>query len=759
MGKRIHYVNTLQGTDSTYPFSNGNTLPLTGMPFGAGAWTLQTNEAGGGWFFSPHHNRLEGIRYTHQPSPWIGDYGHMVFMPQTGPLKLGAMERSSSIRLGDLVTRPDYISTHLLRYQTQFELVPTERCAKIRLTFSDLEAAKTARFICAPFVGESAFTIDSKQGLITGYTTAKAGDTPVHLKQYFVIRFDCPVVEQESSCFTAQFKPVSTNAQDAKGERVGAYAGLEVPEDGIVHVSVATSLISIEQAWINMERELGEQSFADIAQQAEERWEKQLGVIEVETAGVNEQEDERNLRTFYSSLYRTSLFPHAIHEYDADGKKVHYSPYNGKIEDGPLYADIGFWDTYRTSFPLYSLLYPTFMSEMMEGWVNAYKEGGWMPKWVSPGERSSMPGTLIDVSFADAVMKGITNFDLESAFEGLYKHAVTPPPHPGLGRKGLTEYLEYGYLPADIHTHESVCNTLDYAYGDFCIAQIAKVLGKTEEYEMLMERSRNYQLLFDQEIGFMRGKQSDGSWITPFDAYEWGGPYCEGGPWQSSFAVQHDLLGLAGLYGGKEEMKKQLDLLFTSPPVFKVGSYGFEIHEMSEMAAVDFGQFAISNQPSFHLPYIYTALGYPEEANYWVRKAMDELFSAETSGFPGDEDNGSMAAWYLFGAMGFYPLSPGVPEYVLGSPLFAKMTVHLEDGNTLVIRSLPEAGSESAEAVHVSQIQMNEEQVESLSISHDVLKVGGELTFTKSASSPQKTWKESQLPYSMSKEKDSISIK
>ncbi|TDL56141.1 glycoside hydrolase family 92 protein [Paenibacillus dendritiformis] len=733
----LKHVHPLQGTDSVYPYSNGNTLPLVSMPWGMNAWSPQTNEAAGGWYFSPHHNRLEGIRLTHQPSPWIGDYGHMTMMPQTGPLKVWAPERSSSFRRQDMVVKPDYFKVRLLRYETTLELAPTARCASIRLTFDRRDGA---RFILSTFPGEASMTIDPDKRTLSGYTTAKAGGTPDNYRMHFVMTFDCPVLADASGLSDQEYKPIGSLSET--GERIGAYVGLDLPEHGTVHVRVSTSFISKEQARINLEREIGGRSFDEVRSLATETWEKQLRVIEVES------EDTERLDTFYTCLYRTSLYPHAIHEYDANGKQIHYSPYNGKIEEGPLFADIGFWDTYRTSFPLYNLLYPSFVNEMMQGWVNAYKEAGWMPKWASPGERSMMPGTLIDVSFADAVVKGNTGFDVGTAFEGLLKHAMTVSSDNRYGRKGMGEYLKYNYMPADIHTHESVCNTLDYVYGDFCIAQIAKHLGREEEYAQLMERAKNYAHLFDPSVGFMRGKLQDGSWLEPFDPTMWGGPYTEGGAYQSSWAVQHDLRGLADLMGGREACKRQLDALFAAKPEFKVGSYGFEIHEMSELAAIDFGQFAISNQPSFHFPYIYAALGYPSLTQHWVRKTMDELFSARPDGLPGDEDNGSLSGWYVFGAMGFYPLSPGVPEYVLGTPLFQRMTVHLEDGKKLVI----EAGNNSAANKYVAGVQLNGDPVEKLYVTHDQMMAGGTLSFEMTDAPGADNYDEAALPYSMSKQ-------
>lgn len=733
----LKYVNPLQGTESVYQRSHGNSLPLVALPFAMASFAPQSNESGGGWWFHPSHTRFEGVRLTHQPSPWIGDYGHLTMLPQTGPLKLSAHDRSTSFRKQDMTVAPDYFNVYMRRYMSTLELTPTTRGASMRVTFD--KAAGPARFILSAFPRESSVTINPEQRTLVGWTKAHAGGVQENYRMHFVLTFDCDLIAEESGLSDHHMKPI--NSLSHTGEQIGGYVGLKLPENGVVHVNIATSFISEEQAWTNLNREIGERSFDEVRALATETWEKQLGTIEVES------DNQEQLATFYTCLYRTSLFPHAIHEYDEQDKQIHYSPYNGKIEEGPLFADIGFWDTYRTSFPLYNLLFPSRMNEFLQGFVNAYKETGWMPKWMSPGERSMMPGTLIDVTFADAVVKGITDFELETAYEGLFKHATTPADDPHYGRKGTVDYLKYGYLPADLYTHESVCNALDYIYGDFCIAQIAKHLGREEDYNLLMERAKNYKTLYDPSIGFMRGVLSDGSWLSPFDQHEWGGAYCEGGPWQSSWAVQHDFLGLADLMGGRDGFKDRLDALFAEPPVFKVGSYGFEIHEMSEMALVDFGQFAISNQPSFHIPYIYTALGYPALTQYWVRKTMDELFSANPDGFPGDEDNGSLAAWYVFGAMGLYPLSPGVPQYVVGSPLFKRMTLHLENGKDIVI----EASRESEASTYVSSIEYNNAAMSKLYVTHEELTEGATLQFKLTDAPQQISYSEEDLPYAMSR--------
>ncbi|MGG1555598.1 GH92 family glycosyl hydrolase [Paenibacillus ferrarius] len=730
----LHYVNPLQGTASTFHFSNGNTLPLVARPFGMAAWSPQTDEGGKGWYFHPSHRHLEGIRLTHQPSPWIGDYGHLTMMPQTGPLALTAAKRSSSFRSEEMVIKPDYFRVRLQRYSTLLELSPTERCASLRMTF---EAQDEARVIVAPFAGESSMTIDPERRRLTGYTRANSGGVPENYAMYFVMELDCELDAQASGTFDEEGK-ASTRLYRV-GDRIGAFIGLHLPQSGEVHLRIGTSFISIEQAITNLSQEIGSKSFDVVRAEAAQAWEETLHRIQVE------DEDEDQLSTLYTCLYRVCLFPRMWHEFTEKGEKMHFSPYNGQILKGPMYCDNGFWDTFRTSYPLFSLLFPSRLSEIVASYVNAYKEGGWMPKWSSPGERSAMPGTLIDAVFADAYVKGIRGFDAQAAYEGLMKHAFQAAEDPHFGRKGVRAYQQYGYLPAD-QFHESVSNTLDYVYGDFCIAQLAKHLGTNEAYSSLMDRAGNYAKLVDPSAGFMRGRKAEGEWVENFDPIEWGGAYCEGSAWQCSWAVQHDILGLAELMGGNAAFVARMNELMTTKPLFKVGGYGFEIHEMSEMASIDFGQFAISNQPSFHIPYLFAAVGEPAHTQYWVRKAAEELFSSAPDGLPGDEDNGSLCAWYIFACMGMYPLCPGVPEYVMGSPMFRRMSLHLENGKQLVI----EADQNSSDKPYVESVQVNHELHESLFFSHDQLMEGALIQFGMSDTPKEIRVENKHLPYSMS---------
>lgn len=633
--KYLPLVNIKQGTKSVRRFSNGNTLPLTQLPFAMVGFAPQTKQDGS-WYYHPDDRSLEGIRITHQPSPWISDYGAFLLTPQSGKIYNDSSKAWSSYRPEDAVLAPNYLKVNFLRSRASLELTPRQRSCKIKLSFASDNDAYLSVF---PVKGKIHYEIDTETNCVRAYTTGFSGGIAKKFKAYLLIQFDCPIDKEKSSVKQNQYIHIAL-----KNKTVSA--------------DVSTSYISYEQAAENMRQDCEPFDFEAAKADGEKIWEEYLSRIEIET------DDKKQLKTFYSCMYRTGLFPHKAYEITSDGQKVHYCPFDGKTKQGIRYTDNGFWDTYRTEYPLLALIARDEYAEMLEGFIADYVDGGWLPRWPSIGERGCMPSSLTDAVIADAAVKGIISGDLlETAFQGMLKHANTPSPNKDIGREGVKSYLKYGYVPKDKY-HASVNLTLDAAYGDFCIAQVAKVLGHNQYIEEYRKRSENYKNLFDPETGFMRGRKSDGSMENNFNCFDWGGDYTEGSAWQSSFAVPHDLEGLADLYGGKEKLFEKLDELFATPPVFNIGGYKGEIHEMSEMAAADFGQCAISNQPSFHIPYIYAALGNTEKTEYWVKKLCEEAFSFEDDGFPGDEDNGSMAAWYILSTLGIYDICPGKNEYI-----------------------------------------------------------------------------------------------
>ncbi len=644
----LPYVNINMGTKSIPRRSHGNTLPLTQLPFGMASFSIQT-DGGSSWFYHPEHEYAEGVRLTHQPSPWIGDFGTVLMVPQNDVVANRGDRAWSGRRLQDTVQRPDYLKLTFLRSECLFELTPTERCAALRLTFTD---DRQAYLSFLPVQGNYTYRYDAATATLYGYTDGHNNDALVDFKMHFAVRFGAGQVD-EAKTYTA-------------GE--GTTRCIHVALTGrTLEARMGISYISEEMALAALDRECGEQSFEEIRASAEAAWEEKLSRIEIKTEDTPEGEEQ--MKTFYSCLYRAFLFPRKAYELDGDGAPVHYTPADGKTRPGVRYTDNGFWDTYRTVYPLYTLIAREEFAEMLDGFVTDYLDGGWLPRWVSLGEVGCMPSTLIDAVIAEAAVNGIGRREtLESALRGMLNHANNEAPEARYGRNGITSYLKYGYVPREEH-RESVNLTLDFAYGDWCIAQVARVLGYGELAEEYTRRAQNYRNLFDPQSGFMRGRDKEGRMASFFDPAAWGGEYTEGSAWQSSFAVPHDVDGLAALYGGREKLLEKLDALFAEPPRYRVFGYGGEIHEMTEMALIDFGQMAISNQPSFHLPYLFAALGEQGKTDYWVERLARETFSSASDGYPGDEDNGTTSAWYILATLGLYRLCPGSTAWVTSKRL------------------------------------------------------------------------------------------
>ncbi len=695
-------VNILQGTDSNYYFSHGNTLPIAALPFAMAHWTLQSRKASP-WMFQPADRRIQGFRCTHQLSPWLSDYGQAVFLPFAGDPKLEPDARSSSWRPEESVLAPHAMRLKLLRYQADVELVPTERGCVITATFPD--AASCGLLFEIPGK-KGAVEPDPSRRLVRFESRANEGGVPENFATYYVLQFAAPWQ--------------SFDVREVEGNRVGTVrfsSGSRNP----LQVRIATSFISFEQAARNLQLELGSRSPAELQAQGKDKWNTLLGRIEIEGA----TQDQR--RTFYSCMYRALLFPRTWHEPDEAGNPHHFSAFNGKVTPGVMYADHGYWDVYRAWYPFMTLVYPQRLGEILQAWVNAYHEGGWMPQFPAPGYRACMSGSLIDSLFADAVVKDIPGFDREAAYEGLRKHATQPgDPARGYGRQGIEYYLKMGYLPAD-RVNQSVAETADAAYGDFCIGQIAARLGKHDDAQLFLKRSENWRKIFDPQTHFFRGRNEDGSWLAPFDPFTWGSPYEEGAAWQHRWNVPHDVQGFIAAMGGEQATVAALEEMLTLPPKFNVGVYGQEIHEMSEMAALPFGQYMHNNQPVHHVLYLFAAAGRPDRTQYWVRRVLNEAYSS--SDFCGDEDTGSMAAWYILSALGFYPLCPGKPEYTLGAPLFPRAVIHLGGEKRTVI----EAPSNGPKTPYAAGIMVNQAAHTSTILDHATLARGASLRFEMSA--------------------------
>lgn len=678
----VDHVNTLMGTDSEYLLSTGNTYPAIALPWGMNFWTPQTGDMGNGWAYTYNAKKIQGFKQTHQPSPWINDYGQFSIFPMTGTeIKIDGKERASWFSHKSEIAKPHYYRVYLADYDVVTEITPTERSAMFRFTFPENDNSSV---LIDAFDRGSYIKIEPKKRRVTGYTTRNSGGVPQNFKNWFIVEFD---KEFESSVVWSK-DSIITDISELQDNHVGALIYFKTRKGEKIHAKVSSSFISLEQAEINM-KELGERSFDQIKEAGKEIWNRELSRITV-SGGTEDQ-----IKTFYSCLYRVLLFPRQFFEYDADGKVHHYSPYNGEVLPGYMFTDNGFWDTFRAVFPFFNLMYPSLNEKIQEGLVNTYLESGWLPEWASPGHRNCMIGSNSATIIADAWLKGCRGYDIETLWEALIKNSENEGPLTSVGRKGVDYYNKLGYIPYDVGINENVARTLEYAFADFCIYQLGKALGKPEEeIAIFAERSMNYKNVFDHQNKLMRGRNLDGSFQSPFSPYKWGDAFTEGNSWHYTWSVFHDVEGLIDLMGGKEEFTAMLDSVFVVPPIFDDTYYGFPIHEIREMQVMNMGNYAHGNQPIQHMIYLYNYAGQPQKTQYWVREVMDRMYSPQADGYCGDEDNGQTSAWYVFSAMGFYPVTPATDEYSIGAPLFKNIVITLENGNKIEI-SAPDNSPEN----------------------------------------------------------------
>ena len=713
----VDYVSTLVGTHSKYTLSTGNTYPAIALPWGMNFWTPQTGKMGDGWAYVYDADKIRGFKQTHQPSPWINDYGQFSLMPVTGKTVFDEEERASWFSHKAETATPYYYKVYLADYDITTEITPTERAAVFRFTFPENEFSSV---VVDAFDRGSSIKILPDEQKIVGYTTRNSGGVPENFKNYFVIEFSKPFA-QTSAVIDQQIKGGTT---EAEGNHAGAIVGFSTHRGEVVEARVASSFISYEQAERNLQ-EIGDRSFDAVCAEARDTWNETLGKIEVNDNNID------HLRTFYSCLYRSVLFPRSLYEIDAAGKPVHYSPYNGEVLPGYMFTDTGFWDTFRCLFPFLNLMYPSMNVKMQEGLANAYKESGFLPEWASPGHRNCMVGNNSASVVADAYLKGLRGYDIETLWEAVTHGANHAHPTIGsTGRKGVEYYNSLGYVPYNVGINESAARTLEYAYDDWCIYQLGKALGKPEsEIGIYAQRAKNYRNLFDEESKLMRGKNEDGTFQSPFNPLKWGDAFTEGNSWHYTWSVFHDPQGLINLMGGKQEFTQMMDSVFSVPPIFDDSYYGFPIHEIREMQIMNMGNYAHGNQPVQHMIYLYGYAGEPWKAQYWIREVMDKLYSAAPDGYCGDEDNGQTSAWYVFSALGFYPVCPGSGQYVLGTPYFKNIKLHLENGNIVEIN----APANSDTNKFIDSMLLNGKDYQHNYLTHDDLMQGAKIEMQMAA--------------------------
>lgn len=728
----VQYVNTLQGTNSTYELSWGNTYPTTAVPYPMNSWSPQTGKNGDGWKYQYSATTIRGFQPTHQCSPWVGDYGVFSLMP-VSELVVDESKRATPFSHDKEIAKPHYYKVTLENGITT-EFSPTTRSAHFRFSFP---AKGDAFLVLDGYTKTSQVQIDVANHRITGYVHNGAFSPKTH-KNYFIIQFDKPFVSYGT--WENRKNTIQKNNLSREGEGIGAY--VQFAKGSKVQAKVSTSYISPEQAEVTMTRELGKHSSVEVTKQAAaDVWNQLLNRVLVEGG------TEEDMKTFYSCMFRANLFSHKFYEEKEDGSPYYYSPYDEKIHDGYMFTDNGFWDTFRSQFPLTNILHPTMQGQYMQALLDAQEQCGWLPSWSFPSETGGMVGNHSISLLTDAWVKGIRTFDPEKALKAYAHEAMNKGPWGGAnGRVRWKDYYQLGYIPYP-ESMGSTAQTLEYCYDDFCAYQLAKMTGNKFYEEVFARQIYNYKNVYDPSVGFMRGRKLDGSWAD-FDAFEWGGPYCEGNAWHYNWSVFHDVQGLIDLTGGDERFVAKIDSVFALPGIVKYGTYGTKIHEMLEMELAKMGQYAQGNQPIQHMIYLYSYAGQPWKTQYWIRQVMDRLYNSSENGYPGDEDQGGMSSWYVLSTLGIYSVCPGTDEYVLGSPKFRKATITMEDGKKFVI----EAKGNSKDNVYIQNATLNGKRHTRNYIHYSDIVNGGVLEL-QMGNQPEKTrgTAKEDRPFSLSK--------
>lgn len=735
------------GSQSEFSLSNGNLYPATARPWGMNDWSPQTaTKNSDRWFYSYNSYYITGLRQTHQPSPWTGDYGVFSLMPTVGDKKFLENERKSWFSHKAETSLPYLYKVYLADYNVTAEMTPTERSCVMRFTFPKTDKANV---VIDAFDRASYIKVIPEENKVIGYSTDRIGyenqRVPANFKNYFVVYFDKPIqkyaIWKDSALIEGE--------KETLGKRSGAVISFATKKCEIIQARISSSFISWEQAEQNLKSEIAGRNFDEVCSEGKEVWNKHLSRFAVEGAKLD---DLDKVRTFYTCLYRMLLFPREFHELDAKGNIIHYSPYNGKICPGRMYTDNGFWDTFRAVHPFFNLFYPTQSKYILEGLANTYKESGWLPEWAAPGHIDIMVGNNSASVIASAYLNGVKGVDINTLWDGIIKNANNAHPTiSSVGRAGAKEYAKLGYVPNDIGIKESAARTLEYAYDDYCIYRLAKVLKKDDKtIETYRTRALNYKNLFYKKNNLMAGRDSKGAFSENFNPFSWGGDFTEGNSWHYSWCVFHDPEGLEVLMGGQKNFVAMLDSVFTLPPVFDESNYGQVIHEIREMQIMNFGQYAHGNQPIQHMTYLYDWAGQPWKTQYWTRQIMDRLYRPTPDGYCGDEDNGQTSAWYVFSSLGFYPVSPVSGEYALGSPQFSQMTVTMENGRRLMLKAI----NNSKDNVYIDKIECNGKTYNKNYFTHSLLQKGGAIIFRMSDRPDCKRGSTKEcFPYSFSNEK------
>lgn len=741
------YVLPQMGSQSEFKLSNGNTYPCIARPWGMNHWTPQTAANGERWQYSYDAYQLVGLKQTHQPSPWVGDYGMFSLLPTVGEKRFREQDRKSWFSHKTETILPHYYSVYLADYDVQAEVAPTKRGAMMRFTFPQSEQSNV---VIDAFDQASYVRVIPEERKVVGYSTQSYGydeRKPANLKNYFVVVFDRPFDDYQVWSDDAFVEA----AQQATARRCGVVVSFSTRSKERITARMASSFISPEQAELNLGQEVGSKSFDELVAEGRDEWNSHLNRFNVTDSSLD---DLDKVRTFYTCLYRILLYPREFHEYDTQGNIHHYSPYNGRVESGRMYTDNGFWDTFRAVHPFFNLFYPELSGHILEGLANTYKESGWLPEWASPGHLGdAMIGSNSTSLIASAYLSGVKNVEVETLWNAVYKNAYhAHPQFLSVGRSGIDSYDRLGYVPNDIGLKENAARTLEYCYADFCALKLAESLNKDKKtIAQFRERATNYKNLYDKSRGWMVGRNSKGEFNPAYNPYGWGGDFTEGTGQQYTWSVFHDPAGLAELMGGRDKFVASLDTIFTTPPIFDESAYGTIIHEIREMQIMNFGQYAHGNQPIQHMIYLYDWAAQPWKTQFWIREVMRRLYFPAPDGYCGDEDNGQTSAWYVFSAMGFYPVCPVTGEYALGSPLFRGMELAMPDGRKVTL----EAPANSDQNIYIREMRVDGEIYSKNYITTETLRRAAKLEFVMDqVPNKQRGVDSDDQPYSFSNDKN-----
>lgn len=743
------YVNPFIGTDD-----HGHTFPGATLPGGLVQLSPDTGIKGWDWCSGYHYSdsTIMGFSHLHRSGMGAGDWGDILLMSTTGKLKVepGTKENPgegyrSKFSHQEEKASPGYYSVNLKDYRIKAELTVSERAGFHRYTF--------------PKSDVSHILIDMQHGIGDKCTDAQVkivNNTEIEghrasngfvKKQnvYFCAKFSKPF----SSFGTWAKNNIKTGSKEESGTNIGAYIDYVTSENEVVEVKVGISYTSIAQARLNLDTEIPQWNFDQVKEAAKTKWNKALAKIEIELDKTNDAKSaKQKLETFYSALYHSLLFPATFS--DVDGKYMGLDNLIHTAKGFTYRSDFSLWDTFRAEMPLLTLVEPVRSNDAVNTMIAQYQQGGWLPTPQQFGNSytNDMIGDHPVIVILDAYRKGIKNFDLQKTYEAVRKNAMETPPadHRSRGRIGLEYYLKLGYVPYN-KIRESVSRTLEYAFNDWCVAQLAKEAGQMDDYGMFMKRASNYKNIIDLTTGFARPKNSEGKWLEPFDPKFVGQGddrhYTEANAWQYTLFVPHDVKGMIQLTGGRKNFVAKMDTLFTTSSEIK--------STVADITGL-IGQYAHGNEPGHHTVYLYNYAGAPWKTQYMARNVMDSLYHSGPAGLCGNEDMGQMSAWYVLSAMGFYPVAPGQNVYSIGSPEFSKVTIHLDKSFGNAGKFVIETRNNSKENKYIQSATLNGKPLNKPWFDHSEIKNGGTLIFSMGAE-PNKSWgsEESAAPPSMTK--------